>query len=349
MTFTDRLAKGDTVLVTGATGFLGASVVDELVSKGFKVRGVIRSDAKAQPLKEKIEKLYGPGHLEFVKAPDAEKPGAFKSALEGASGFIHLAVDISASLEGPKVNTDAAVASSIDMTLGIFKSAAQVPSIKAAVVTSSCVSHYSPQFGIDGKYSVDDFNDGAAKMAYELPDDHPFKGILAYVASKTRAEQELWAWVQETKPSFSVNSVLPHIVLGKPFNPAEGIYSTSTWLAWLFQSKLENNPIVGFFSPPFWIVDVKDVATMHIAALIASDVNHQRLWAAGVPPTSINDVLAIWREAYPNHKLVADFDLPAPPKQELDRTKETALLERYSGHSWLPLKQTLLDTVAGVA
>lgn len=96
---------------------------------------------------------------------------------------------------------DAAIQSSIDMTIGILKSALEVPSIKAAVVTSSCVSHYSPQFGQDVQVSVDQWNDSSVKMAYELPNDHPFKGILAYVASKTRGEQALWSWVEQTKVS----------------------------------------------------------------------------------------------------------------------------------------------------
>jgi hypothetical protein len=147
------------------------------------------------------------------------------------------------------------------------------------------------------------------------------------------------------QPSFSVNTVLPHIVLGAPFNPAEGVYSTSTWLSWLFNGKLEDNPIVGFFSPPFWVVDVADSAVIHVAALLAADVNNEKLWAAGQPPISINKVLAIWREAYPERKIVPDFDLPEPPKQDIDRALSTALLKRYAGRDWIPLKQTILANV----
>ncbi len=122
----------------------------------------------------------------------------------GVDGIIHLALDGSASF-GEVPDPEASIKSAIDMTIGILKSAVEVPSIKSVVVTSSCVSHYSPEFGKDIHPTVDQWNDAAVKMAYDLPVDHPFKGIMAYVANKTRGEQELWTWVKETQ----VSGVIP--------------------------------------------------------------------------------------------------------------------------------------------
>jgi hypothetical protein len=143
-----------------------------------------------------------------------------------------------------------------------------------------------------------------------------------------------------------VNTVLPSCILGPAFNPESS--STSTWLTDLFQGQAENNSIVGFFVTPQWVVDVRDSAVILVAALLASDINHNRLVAAGTPPASINRILAIWREAYPQREIVPDFSFPEPPSQELDREVPTTLLKRYAGRDWYSLEKTVLDNVSSV-
>lgn len=125
---------------------------------------------------------------------------ATTTTASGVDGIIHLALDGSSAF-GEVPDPEASIKSAIDMTIGILKSAVEVPSIKGVVVTSSTVSHYSPEFGKDIHPTIDQWNDAAVKMAYDLPNDHPFKGIMAYVANKTRGEQELWSWVKETQVS----------------------------------------------------------------------------------------------------------------------------------------------------
>jgi hypothetical protein len=65
------------------------------------------------------------------------------------------------------------------MTVGILRTALEVPSIKFAVVTSSRVSVYNPQYGQNFHASLSDWNEAAAKMAYEVPADHPYKAGLS--------------------------------------------------------------------------------------------------------------------------------------------------------------------------
>lgn len=63
-----------TVLVTGASGFLGTYVVQELLQRGFKVRAVVRDTKKGEYLKQNW-----PG-TEYVIV---EEMNAVSSATEG--------------------------------------------------------------------------------------------------------------------------------------------------------------------------------------------------------------------------------------------------------------------------
>lgn len=77
------------VLVTGATGFIGAHIVDNLLSRGIKVRGATRSLEKGTTM-IKARPQYE-GQLEFVEIGDFEKPTGLLDAVDGVDGVIHTA------------------------------------------------------------------------------------------------------------------------------------------------------------------------------------------------------------------------------------------------------------------
>lgn len=74
---------------TGATGFIGAHVVDELLRRGIKVRGTTRSLAKAQQmLRDRPEHAH---NLEFQVLGDLATGGVFDEAVKGVDAIIHIA------------------------------------------------------------------------------------------------------------------------------------------------------------------------------------------------------------------------------------------------------------------
>lgn len=167
-------------------------------------------------------------------------------------------------------------------------------------------------------------------------------------ASKVKGERAAWKYIEEEKPHFSFNTVLPDLVIGPISNPASGTYSTSTWLTNYFNG--ESEQVLVFFNPPARIVDVRDVALIHVAALLDTETDKERLWAAAGSINHINDVLTISRDAYPDRKdtIPKDTDFPNPPEQKIDNSKSTQLLERYAGRSWIDTKTTLLDNLKGL-
>lgn len=75
--------KGSLVLVTGANGFIGSHIVDQLLQAGYNVRGTVRTEAKGQWVKEYFGKKYSNQNLELVVVPDMATKGAFNEAVKG--------------------------------------------------------------------------------------------------------------------------------------------------------------------------------------------------------------------------------------------------------------------------
>jgi nucleoside-diphosphate-sugar epimerase len=83
------------VLVTGATGFIGAHVLDCLLAEGIRVRGATRSLSKGREMQ-----AARPGHagsLDFVEIRDFGQDenqngtGIFDEAIKGMDAVIHVA------------------------------------------------------------------------------------------------------------------------------------------------------------------------------------------------------------------------------------------------------------------
>lgn len=106
---------------------------------------------------------------------------------------------------------------------------------------------------------------------------------------------------------------------------------------------------LSLMTPPGKIVDVRDVAVLHSAALLSEKVQGQRLWGGG-HAFEANQVLEIWREAFPKEKNIpASLDVPAASIQNIDNGLSAELLRDFADRDWIPLKQSLIETVAVIA
>ncbi|MFT5639047.1 MAG: dihydroflavonol-4-reductase, partial [Paracoccaceae bacterium] len=110
------------------------------------------------------------------------------------------------------------------------------------------------------------------KAVYDHSDWTNFNGpgLSPYVKSKTLAEAAAWKFVRETAPEMQLTAVNPGLVLGAPLDDH---YGTSLQLVERLLSG--KDPMLPKFG--FTIVDVQDVAKIHVAALDAPETIGQRL------------------------------------------------------------------------
>ena len=77
-----------TILVTGASGYIAAHILNDFLAAGYKVRGTVRSDSTAKKVREAHAKYADA--LSFAIVPDLSAPGAFDEAVKGVDGVSQL-------------------------------------------------------------------------------------------------------------------------------------------------------------------------------------------------------------------------------------------------------------------
>ncbi|KAH7098850.1 hypothetical protein BKA62DRAFT_772971 [Auriculariales sp. MPI-PUGE-AT-0066] len=78
------------VLVSGASGFVGAHVCRAFLARGYAVRGTVRSPAKGEYLQKMFDGEF-PGYFTFVIVADIVAPGAFDAAVKDVDAIAHTA------------------------------------------------------------------------------------------------------------------------------------------------------------------------------------------------------------------------------------------------------------------
>ncbi|KAJ7654095.1 NAD-P-binding protein [Mycena polygramma] len=273
------IEKGSLVLVTGTNGFIASHVVDQLLAKGYNVRGTSRSADKSKWLYE------GPAASKASPCP-TWSPMAPLTRVKGVSGIVHLASVLTFS---DKV--DEVVPPTVKGTLEVLKAAAKEPRVKSVVLTSSSTACLLPVVGKKIVVTEDTWNETAMEQARTNPKAPPF---TVYAASKAEAEKAFWRFAKENKPHFQLSTVVPDANFGPILKPkGEDTSSTASWVIRLMRG---DSSILTFL--PEWAINVVDAARLHVAALIDPACNGKRIFAVS-EVYSWNDILAILRKQNP--------------------------------------------------
>jgi hypothetical protein len=90
---------------------------------------------------------------------------------------------------------------------------------------------------------------------------------------------------------------------------------------------------------------VKDVALIHVAAILDPEVTNARLQSWG-HSTHWNDILTVLRELCPQNRFVDDYPNPNHLKVSVDQSDSIALLRKWSGKDgWISLKDSISENI----
>lgn len=112
---------------------------------------------------------------------------------------------------------EAVIPNSISGAKFILESCLKEPKLKRFVYTSSSTAACLPIPGRKLHLDKKTWNDEAVTLAWETPYSAT-KAYVVYSASKTEAERTIWKVVQEKKPGFVTNTILPDTNYGRVLN-----------------------------------------------------------------------------------------------------------------------------------
>ncbi|WP_374945921.1 SDR family oxidoreductase [Agreia sp.] len=262
------------VLVTGGSGFIAGHVITRLLDQGHTVRSTIRSLAKEDAVRAILRDsgVTRDDALTFVEA-DLMHDAGWAAAVAGMDYVLHLASPIHT---GKVRDENDVIAPARDGALRVLR-AARDADVRRVVLTSA--------------FHAVGFGHGHIDRVFTEADWSPLNGpgVDAYGRSKILAERAAWDFIAEEGRGLQLTTILPVAVMG----PIMG--DDISGANHIIQNSL-NGQMPGYPDMFVPIVDVRDVAAVHIAAMTADDAAGERfLVTTGEPAIAMKEIGAILR------------------------------------------------------
>lgn len=278
------------VLVTGADGFIGSHLTEELVKKGYEVRAFnfYNSfgtwgwlDSLPQDIMKNVEIFSG----------DIRDPNGVRTAMQGVEEVFHLAalIAIPFSYHSP----DSYIDTNIKGTLNVLQAARDFDTSKIMITSTSEVYGTAQYVPIDEK--------------------HPFQGQSPYSATKIGADR--------LAESFYRSFNLP-VVIVRPFNTYGPRQSARAVIPTIISQLLEGKEEIklGSLKPTRDFNYVKDTARGFIAIAESDKTIGQEINIATQQEISIGELaIEIINQINPRAKIICDEQRLRPEKSEVNR------------------------------
>ena len=321
------------VFVSGGAGYIALHCISRLIKKGFTVKTSLRDMNRKSEVINSISKVVDCNDkIEFCEL-DLLKDDGWNDAVSGCDYVLHVASPV---LFGMPKDPDILIKPALEGITRCLKAAVK-HKVKRFVMTSSFAAIGSGSNKIE--FNDNDWTDlENEKHAYNI--------------SKTKAEQFLWDYINSLDESkkIEVCAINPVVVIGPSLSDDMGTSNLAI-------RKLLDGSMP--FIPKFGIdlVDVKDVADMHIEAMLNKNAAGQRflLSASTIWYSEVADILRQnnFKKApkyiVPNIfiKIFALFDKEA--KLALDRLGKKYTLHSNNARNILnwkprPIENTIIDT-----
>jgi nucleoside-diphosphate-sugar epimerase len=262
-----------TVLVTGGSGFIGSYCILQLLGAGHQVRTTVRN-LNREPDVRALLKQGGadPGDRLSFFAADLEKDAGWREAAVGCEFVLHVASPLPETVPNDE---NELIIPAREGALRVLR-AARDTGVKRVVLTSSFAA-----IGYGHPERTTPFME--ADWTDPNGDD-----LLPYTKSKTLAERAAWDFMAKEGGALELAVVNPVAVLG----PVLGRdYSASILLV----QRMMDGAVPGCPRLYFGVVDVRDVADLHIRAMTNPAARGERFLAVAGDFLSMLDIAKILR------------------------------------------------------
>lgn len=299
--------NNQTVLVTGGTGFLGVNTILSLLNQGFTVRTTLRTLSRKNEILNALSEAGISNFLQlsFYEA-DLLSDNGWDEAAQGCDYVLHVASPFFA--DQPKDESELIVPAK-EGTLRALK-AAEKAGVKRVVLTSS--------FAAIG-YSIDPKN----HIFTELDWTDERAPIQAYIKSKTIAEKAAWQFMENAASAMELTVINPVGIFG-PILGGISSASLDTVIKGIVEGHIkENAPFT------FGVVDVRDVADIHIRAMLHPEAAGQRFLATSEGAMSFYDVAELIKKERPKlaGKIAAMQPTPIEEYTQMSNKKAIEMLD----------------------
>lgn len=263
-----------TVLVTGGSGFIAAHIILQLLRQGDTVRTTVRKASRELDVRAMLrEGGAEPGDSLGFHVADLESDAGWAGAMEGCDYVMHVASPLPKAT--PK-HEDELIVPAREGTLRVLR-AARDAGVKRTVVTSSfaAVGYGHPQR--DTPYDETSWTNLHGRK------------VSAYTKSKTLAEKAAWDFVEKEGNGMELSVVNPTAVLG----PVLGVDLSASIL--MVQRMLEG-AVPACPRLYFGIVDVRDVADLHLRVMTHPAARGERFLAVAGDNMAMRDVAMVLKK-----------------------------------------------------
>ena len=249
---------GESVLVTGGTGYVAGWVIVELLERGFAVRTTVRDLGRAAAVRAAVATVVDPGdRLTFAPA-DLTRDEGWDAAVAGMDYVLHVASPL-----GDENTRDpqALIVPARDGTLRVLR-AATAAGVKRVVMTSAANAASPSSYAEEG---VTD------ETLWTDPEDPT---LVPYRRSKTVAEKAAWDFMAEQPGPTTLTTILPGAVFGPILST--GNLGSVRIVERMVRGAMPGTPRIGLE-----VVDVRDLADLHLRAMTSPDAAGERFLATG--------------------------------------------------------------------
>ena len=272
------------ILVTGASGYVGTHLIAALLRGGGdgggdgapqSVRAQVRSAAKEEGLRTAVRRGGADeAGLEVVTA-DLMSDDGWKAAMAGVDEVYHVASPIPAAQPD---DPDELIVPAREGTVRVLRAARDAGARRIVLTSSFAAIGYTPKPGAE--FTEGDWTD---------PD---MPGLAPYPRSKTIAERAAWDFMNSEGGGTELTVINPTFILGPPLTAETG--SSMYLIKAMFSGQMSIAP-----RHRFGIVDVRDVADLHIRAMAAPSAAGQRfIGVSDHPPMTYLEFAGFLRERF---------------------------------------------------